>query len=444
MRFFFPAFLCVILADLLGAASATGLPRSGLHPQDGPDVDLRIRIEEKRVRFNLILNLAYIDEIVEAVREDENFLHPVEHAGLHDELWEYFHEKLRVAIDDVVVKPVDLGFEVADPDLTLLPLFPLAGARALTKARMVFEFPVKSPPQRFSITWPEFPPDTVLINPDTGEMPPLQVTARLAAGGIEQSVVFTQEEPEYTWHASAETYEGRFQAVPEPAPEGGRSVPLLSIGLLVLVVGLGGFCFLFAAGRPHRRKLAVVAPLGLVAAFLCTGVARFSFAGGARLPNDAEASEIFQPLHANIYRAFDYTDESDVYDALAQSVHGDLLDRLYNEIYRSLIMQEEGGAVARVQAVKPLETEIESIGLLPPDDDPGFSVVTRWQVEGAVFHWGHSHHRTNEYQARYGVRATDAGWRIADSQVLEQRRIDAEPIAPGAGPVWPGLEDEEL
>jgi len=124
-------------------------------------------------------------------------------------------------------------------------------------------------------------------------------------------------------------------------------------------------------------------------------------------------------------------------------VHGDLLDRLYNEIYRSLIMQEEGGAVSRVQAVNPLETEIESIGLLPPDGAPGFAVVTRWQVEGAVFHWGHSHFRTNEYQARYGVIATDAGWRIADSQVLEQRRVDASPIEPGAGPVWPGEEDEE-
>ena len=78
----------------------------------------------------------------------------------------------------------------------------------------------------------------------------------------------------------------------------------------------------------------------------------------------------------------------------------------------------------------------------PPDDAPGFSIVTRWQVEGAVFHWGHSHWRTNEYRARYGVTATEAGWRISDSQVLEQRRIDAQPIPPGAGPVWAPPEEE--
>ena len=79
-----------------------------------------------------------------------------------------------------------------------------------------------------------------------------------------------------------------------------------------------------------------------------------------------------------------------------------------------------------------------------PDDTPGFSVVMRWQVAGAVFHWGHSHHRTNEYQARYNVLATDTGWRIADSQILEQLRVDAEPISPGAGPAWTSGEGEEL
>lgn len=444
MRLLLPALLCVVLAELLGAWTKGVAGARARHPQDGPDVDLRIRIEEKRVRFGLVLNLAYIDEIVEAVREDEFYVHPVEYASLHDELWDYFHEKLRVAIDDVVVKPVDLDFEVADADPTLLPLFPLAGPKALIKARMVFEFPVKSAPQRVSITWPEFPPDPVLVNPDTGEMPPVSIVARLAAGGTEKSVTFTEAEPEYIWHADADTFEGHFLAVPEPVPESGVVVPVVSAGVLALLAGFTAFCLLSAAGRRQRGKLRFAVPGGLVAAYLCGGVARVDVGGGPELPTADQARAIFQPLHANIYRAFDYTDESDVYDALAQSVGGDLLDRLYSEIYHGLVMQEEGGAVASVQSVTPLETEVESIGLLPPEDTPGFAVVARWQVEGAVFHWGHSHHRTNEYRARYGVRATEAGWRIADSQVLEQRRVDAAPIDPAAGPVFPGVEDEEL
>jgi hypothetical protein len=443
MRICLIVLLCIVSIELAAAGWSEVKPESGLHPQDGPDVDVRIGIEEERVRVTLILNLAFTDEIVDAVREQEFYLHPVEYEMLHEELWEYFHEKLVIAIDGVDVVPVDAGFEVQDADPTLLPLFPLFGAKALIKARLVLDYPVKAPPQSVNITWPAFPPDYVVAAPDSEEIPPVVVTARLFAGGVSTIVIFEETEPEYTWHASVDTYEDRFLAVPEPASGGGNSIPVLSLLLAAGVAGTGVFCFGTRAGQRFRRRWVYAAPLGLVAAALLTGVARIDLSR-SQLPSEPEALAIFQPLHANIYRAFDYTDESDVYDALAQSVHGDLLDRLYNEIYRSLIMQEEGGAVARVQSVTPLETELESLGLLPPDDTPGFSVVMRWQVAGAVFHWGHSHHRTNEYQARYNVLATDTGWRIADSQILEQLRVDAEPISPGAGPAWTSGEGEEL
>ena len=149
--------------------------------------------------------------------------------------------------------------------------------------------------------------------------------------------------------------------------------------------------------------------------------------GNQDLPSSSEAEQIFLPLHANIYRAFDYTAESDIYDALAQSVDGPLLDTLYNQVYRGLIMQEEGGAVSRVMAVRPVELAVESIGILPDDGRPGFDVLARWQVDGKVTHWGHSHERTNEYQARYTVLQTDQGWRIGGSQVQEQLRVSATP-----------------
>jgi hypothetical protein len=60
-------------------------------------------------------------------------------------------------------------------------------------------------------------------------------------------------------------------------------------------------------------------------------------------------------------------------------------------------------------------------------------------VTGAVFHWGHSHTRTNEYKARYTVIGTDEGWRISASRVLEQSRIDGVPGDPG-GVFTPGTE----
>ena len=53
----------------------------------------------------------------------------------------------------------------------------------------------------------------------------------------------------------------------------------------------------------------------------------------------------------------------------------------------------------------------------------------RWQVKGVVRHWNHAHRRTNEYRARYTVVQAEEGWRIADHEVLEQRRVD-DPDSP--------------
>ena len=57
-----------------------------MHPQDGPHVDLRIVIEDDRVRFEVILNLAFADELVPAARESLDVLHPVEHDALEASL----------------------------------------------------------------------------------------------------------------------------------------------------------------------------------------------------------------------------------------------------------------------------------------------------------------------------------------------------------------------
>jgi len=177
---------------------------------------------------------------------------------------------------------------------------------------------------------------------------------------------------------------------------------------------------------PRRLRRAATGPL-LLLSVVFLGV---QFAGrGVDLPSDAEAVSVFEPLHENIYRAFDYTDESDVYDALAESVDGPLLERLYDEVYRSLVLQEAGGAVSRVASVRHLDLAVEEIGVVGERALPGFVVDATWQVDGAVYHWGHAHTRTNEYRARYTVHAAEQGWRIAASEVLAQRRVDAAPLS---------------
>lgn len=422
----FPSLVLALLSlGASGTEPAETLPHLGnsalLHPQDGPDADVRIHVEPTRVRYYIMLNLAFIDEVLDIYREDESRLHPAEFPSYRAALLDYFHDTNRVVIDGLEVMPVDAGFESEDADLSFLPLFPRMGERALAKVQLVLDYPVKSPPSAVQMYWGSYPPD--LAVGDETHMPTVTVRAQLFSNGIQEEVVFTAEEPEYTWHQTGETAADHFLKVPEAPQQAGWPLPLAS--LVVLIVGGGAALWM----NRNKRHLGAIGTSTLVVVIAWFGRHQgvVEIGGGVDLPDAASAEQIFLPLHANIYRAFDYTAESDIYDALAQSVDGPLLDTLYNQVYRGLIMQEEGGAVSRVTAVRPVDIQVESIGIVPDDGRPGFDVLARWQVDGKVTHWGHSHERTNEYLARYTVLQTEQGWRIGGSQVQEQMRVSATP-----------------
>jgi len=76
------------------------------------------------------------------------------------------------------------------------------------------------------------------------------------------------------------------------------------------------------------------------------------------------------------------------------------------------------------------------------DGAPGFRLETRWQGDGAVFHFGHSHWRTNEYGARVAVARTTDGWRIAAHDVFLAERVDSAPLPPEPAAPTPPEDDE--
>jgi hypothetical protein len=123
-------------------------------------------------------------------------------------------------------------------------------------------------------------------------------------------------------------------------------------------------------------------------------------------------------------------------------VAGELLEETYLGVRRALVMEEEGGAMSRVVAVRPVATRIVSQGELEVGGrvESAFTVEATWRVDGRVTHWGHAHDRTNEYDGRFTVAAGPDGWRIHDAEITRQERVDgAEPVEPTIPP-----EDEEL
>jgi hypothetical protein len=142
-----------------------------------------------------------------------------------------------------------------------------------------------------------------------------------------------------------------------------------------------------------------------------------------------------QVLLKNVYRAFDFREEEDVYDRLAFSVSGDLLSDIYLQNRKSFSIQKAGGAQAKIKSV-----EIEAATAERLDERPlAYAIKGRWAAQGTVGHWGHVHTRRNRYDAIVTVEAVDGTWKILDLEILEEERVDpafgaASPAATGQQP----------
>ncbi len=140
-------------------------------------------------------------------------------------------------------------------------------------------------------------------------------------------------------------------------------------------------------------------------------------AEGIEIPQHV-AEDIFQQLHQNMFRAFEYRHDSDIYDALDKSVAGDLLRELYLQVIQSLRMKEQGGSIARIDEINLLNSSVEP--LETPDQSMGFRCRSEWNLVGTVEHWGHVHQRVNQYEANFIVRRVNDAWKIIDLQMINE------------------------
>ena len=132
-----------------------------------------------------------------------------------------------------------------------------------------------------------------------------------------------------------------------------------------------------------------------------------------------EAQTILNSLLKNVYRAFDFREESDVYDKLAIFVSGDLLADLYLEQRKSLVVEQAGGAQAKVAKVGINQVTVQDSVRHPGAID----LRASWTALGTVGHWGHVHSRQNQYDAIVTIRAVAGSWKIIDLELLEEKRL---------------------
>jgi hypothetical protein len=137
-----------------------------------------------------------------------------------------------------------------------------------------------------------------------------------------------------------------------------------------------------------------------------------------KLNDQTNRIKVTQSLLENIYRAFDFRQDDEVYDSLASCVKGSLLRDLYLQIKRSLILAEQGGDLSHVLAVEVLSSK--------PIEDQSAVYDTTWKVTSVSEHWGHIHKRTSEYRAELNISQHEGNWKLDKFLQLDEKRLSFE------------------
>ena len=168
---------------------------------------------------------------------------------------------------------------------------------------------------------------------------------------------------------------------------------------------------------PQARPFPI---LLLIGALVLVPVFQVPFGGSARASqfSTEDGQLVLDSLLKNVYRAFDFRDEEDVYDKLAICVSGELLADLYLEQRRSLVVEQAGGAQAKVEGVEVREAAARRLD----DGRGGYAVRAKWSAGGTVGHWGHIHQRRNQYEAVFTVKPMDGAWKITEIELVSEAR----------------------
>lgn len=366
-------------------------------------------ITDYEVRHEILISLLTLESWMPIERKDKAFIEIDEQHAAKEAIFSYFRDRNPVEIDGIAVKPsleniVYYGLDFKD----FAQLAPEKRLSAYTaRVGIILNYSTKGTPNAVKLTWEMF-----------NNYVPVLYSMIYDYENTDQKV-FTRREPIFEWKNPGRVAATAIAALEPPPPATRYPVPVLSVLAALLLLPLLPLALM-------RRSITTFAGCAILVILGGAGWAwqpveiDDPFSKTAVL-TDEEAAALFTTLHKNVYRAFDYRVESDVYDALDKSVGGELLATLYLQIRKGLEMQEQGGAISRIKDVRLVSTERQAL----EDADPGraFGMHCTWQVEGSVEHWGHIHTRTNQYQARFTVEALESGWKITGMEVLAEERV---------------------
>ncbi len=350
-----------------------------------------IYLNNREVRHEILVPLLTFEKWLPVKRTNPEFLEVDEQKAAHKLIAEWFRERNPVLIDNIPVKPTlqRLQFFGLDINDFAQDAKPRRISAYQARIGIILSYPAKAPPQSVKMTWEVF-----------HETAPFLRSIIYDRDLNPTEEFFVKDQPHYQWTRKGE-------ALPSMAFNISRGISRVS--LMLIAIAFAGGAFTWALYKNHPQRIP-----------RCTGVLAIWLVGAFFFRHHIpvhDRSKHTSKLMQNIYRAYDYQDQGDVYDALEHSVTGELLEELFLQVQNGLRMQEQGGAVASVREVRIVSMKPERDGAL----------LCTWNVTGSVEHWGHIHTRENQYSARITLDTSATGkGRISGFEVTDEKRVRFE------------------
>jgi len=368
-----------------------------------------IYVEPFEIRFEILVPLLTLETWMPIERNEKDFLSVEEQADLMKPLQNYIRSHCEGLVDGIEVVPVlsHLDFFSLDIRDFASRSQPRSIGMQNGRAGIIMTFSTKGKPTSASIEWSGFNDYTPMLN-----------TMVYMMDGKGERHFFTENEPRWNWQTKDEGLgEIAWLTLPQAPQQAMLSVSPVSMTL----AGVAGLLLLIgSAGRNRAALWSGVTALVAAGIVWPMTVVEISHPWEKINPPSIDQQKmITEAMLKNVYRAFDYQEDEQVYDALARSVSGNFLENLYLQIKKGLIIQEQGGARSHVREVR-----WESAASVPSGStDAVFELNIRWQVTGTVEHWGHIHTREHAYDALIQIVAEGGQWKIGGMDVTSEEQL---------------------
>jgi hypothetical protein len=371
-------------------------------------------VEPYEVRHEILTRVKDLAEWMDLGLRGERYIEVDELEPLKQRIGEFLLERNPVRVDGESLKPILDRTNYIKVGLTGIRILEVPERLEIASAivGVIISYITEGMPQEVTVDWELF----------TDQVRRVPATATDPAGPL--PTYLTPEDNVHTWTNFLKNYGlPTVRQIEVAGSLGELRLPVISLLCLAGVVGAGGWTL-----RNRRNRKPLRLPLAVGVFCLAAGAAAYPVAQVtidrpalvAGELDDERAAALLQTLLKNVYRAFDFREEEDVYDKLALSVTGDLLTDIYLQNRRSMAIQQAGGAQAKIKevAVEAASAErVDSEGLT-------YALHGEWTALGTVGHWGHVHQRKNRYEAVVTVAAQDGAWKIVDLDLRDEQRID--------------------